>query len=149
MLYAAAEGVSRVRGLDGNHVYNQAFKVWRGVLQDGILSPIFFILLALEQLFRIHDPTSTGVKLGNYIQLGTLSYSDDITILSSSVDMLSDRVSHITGGSTKDADMVYRVKSARGDYHDPRWQLFLFGYTRALPRGGNSPYIGELCASEK
>ena len=61
-VYAAAQGTARVRGLDGNHVYSETFEVRRGVIQGGIISPIFFIL-ALEQLFRLHDKNPAGEKL--------------------------------------------------------------------------------------
>ena len=49
-IYAAAEGTARVRGLNGNQVYSESFKVRRGVIQGDIISPIFFIL-AMEQIF--------------------------------------------------------------------------------------------------
>ena len=103
-IYAAAEGTARVRGLNGDHVYSQSFKVRRGVIQGGVLSPIFFIL-ALEQLFRTHDPTPDGIKLGNYLQVGTLSYADDISMMETSVENLSKRVTRIAVGSLEDTDI--------------------------------------------
>ena len=103
-IYAAAEGIARVRGLNGKHVYSAPFKVRRGVIQGGILSPIFFIL-AMEQLFRIHDPSPTGVVVGNYLQIGTLAYADDVAIISSTMEEQTARVSRIDSGSLKDADM--------------------------------------------
>ena len=51
-IYAAASGIPRVRGLNGQTIYRESFKVRRGVIQG--ISPIFFIL-AMEQIFRLHD----------------------------------------------------------------------------------------------
>ena len=75
-IYAAAEGIARVRGLHGDKVYSTSFKVRRGVIQGDIISPIFFIL-AMEQLFRTHDHSPIGIKLGNYLQVGVLGYADE------------------------------------------------------------------------
>ena len=64
-IYRDAEGIARVSGLHGNKIYSKAFKVLRkGVIQGDIISPIFFIL-AMEQIFRVHDPSAEGVSVGN------------------------------------------------------------------------------------
>ena len=42
-IYKATEGMTRVRGLNGQHIYSETFKVRRGVIQGDIISPIFFI----------------------------------------------------------------------------------------------------------
>ena len=63
-IYAAAEGTARVRGLNGDQVYSASFKVRRGVIQGDIISSIFFIL-AMEQIFRAHNASPAGVKVGN------------------------------------------------------------------------------------
>ena len=60
-IYAAAEVIGRVRGLNGGNICGQTFKVRRGVIQDDIISLIFFIL-ALGQLFRVHDPRHQSVS---------------------------------------------------------------------------------------
>ena len=110
-IYAAAEGTARVRGLQGNVVYSTAFKVRRGVIQGDIISPIFFIL-AMEQLFRIHDPSPTGVSVGNYLQIGVLGYADDAALVSLSTGELNQRLSNISRGSRVDADMdIHRGKT--------------------------------------
>ena len=83
-IYAAAEGTARVRGLNDKTLRIESFKVRRGVIQGGIVSPIFFIL-ALKQLFRTHNPSPTGVQVGNYLQIGTLGYADDVGIISPSI----------------------------------------------------------------
>ena len=51
-IYAAANGVARVRGLNGKTIYSKSFEVRRGVIQGDIISPIFFFL-AMEQIFRL------------------------------------------------------------------------------------------------
>ena len=103
-IYKAAEGTARVRGLDGKHIYSATFKVRRGVVQGDIISPIFFIL-AMEQLFRVHDKNPTGVPIGNYLQIGTLGYADDVAITSLTLDAQSTRLTSISKGSREDADM--------------------------------------------
>ena len=103
-LYAVAEGTARVRGLNGEHIYSATFKVRRGVIQGDIISPIFFVLV-MEQIFHKHDKNPTGITLGNFLQVGTLAYADDVAIASLSVDKLSTRLSSISAGSREDADM--------------------------------------------
>ena len=103
-IYAAAEGTARVRGLRGNKVYSASFKVRRGVIQGDIISPIFFIL-AMEQVFRLHDPSPAGVSIGNYLQIGVLGYADDAALTSLSADRMNQRLSSVSRGSKADADM--------------------------------------------
>ena len=70
--------------MDNTYTAKRLKCVRRGVIQGDIihtLSPIFFIL-TMEQLFRTHDPTPTGVSMGNYIQIGMLGYADDATLAS-------------------------------------------------------------------
>ena len=101
-IYAAAEGTgtARVRGLNGNNIYSESFKVRRGVIQGDIISPIFFIL-AMEQIFRVHDKNPEGVSLGNYLQVGVLGYADDAALLSSTTSKMSTRLSNVSHGSRK------------------------------------------------
>ena len=103
-IYAAAEGIARVNGLHGNNVYSETFKVRWGVIQGDIISPIFFIL-AMEQIFRIHDNTNDSVAIGNYLQVGVLGYADDAAMTSLSATRLSERLSSVSRGSREDADM--------------------------------------------
>ena len=73
-IYAAAEGIARVKGLHDNKVHIASFKVRRGVIQcniiqGDIISPIFFTL-AMEQLFPTHKNFSAGIKVvDNYLQI--------------------------------------------------------------------------------
>ena len=105
-IYAAAEGMARVRGLDARHVYSKSFKVRRGVVQGDIISPIFFIL-AMEQVFRSHDSNKShaGASIGNYLQVGVLGYADDVAIASQSKEEQTERLTCICRGSREDADM--------------------------------------------
>ena len=45
-IYRAATGMARVKGVDGETIYSQAFEVGRGVIQGDIISPMLFILLS-------------------------------------------------------------------------------------------------------
>ena len=116
-IYAAAEGTARVRGLNGNQVYSASFKVRRGVIQGDIISPIFFIL-AIEQIFRVHDNCPTGVKMGNYLHVGVLGYADDVAIVSHASEAdasveLTTRLQKIDEGSRKDADMTINADKTK------------------------------------
>ena len=92
-------------GLHGNKIYSKAFKVLRkGVIQGDIISPIFFIL-AMEQIFRIHDPSPEGVSVGNYLQIGVLGYADDAALLSTDITALTKRLTYIERGSRENAEM--------------------------------------------
>ena len=104
-IYAAAEGTARVNGLHGNKIYSVHFKVRRGVIQGDIISPIFFIL-AMEQLFRVHDDSPAGVQVGNHLKIGVLGYADNAALASLSPDLMSERLSSISRGSRVDADMT-------------------------------------------
>ena len=92
-IYATAEGTARVRGLQGNKIYSDVFKVRRGVIQGDIISPIFFIL-AMEQIFRTYDRSPTGVSVGNYLQIGVLGYADDAALVSLSPELMSERLTN-------------------------------------------------------
>lgn len=73
-IYAAAEDTSWLRGLNGEHIYNARFKVRRGVVQGDIVFPIFFIPV-MEIICHTHDKNPTGVTLGSFLQVGTLTYA--------------------------------------------------------------------------
>ena len=111
-IYAAAEGTARVKGLNGNHVYSASFKVRRGVIQGDIISPIFFIL-AMEQIFRVHDNSPTGTRVGNYLHVGVIGYADDVAIVSHRTDKLTERLNNIDKGSRNDADMTINVSKTK------------------------------------
>ena len=103
-IYQAAEGTARIQGLNGRHVYSEAFKVRRGVIQGDIISPIFFIL-AMEEIFRIHDKQPDGTSIGNLLRISVLGYADDAALASTDISKMSTRLSNITAGSKQDADM--------------------------------------------
>ena len=75
------------------------------MIQGDIISPIFFIL-TMEQLFRVHDPSPTDVKVGNYLQVGVLGYVDDAAFISLDTTTMSTRLTNISIGSHQDADMI-------------------------------------------
>ena len=53
-IYRSATGMVRVKGVDGETIYPQAFKIGRGVIQGDIISPVLFIL-ALDQIMQKYD----------------------------------------------------------------------------------------------
>ena len=111
-IYAAAEGTARVKGLQGNHVYSATFKIRRGVIQGDIISPIFFIL-AIEQLFRVHDASPVGALVGNYLQIGVVGYADDAAMVSLSNGQMSERITNVARGSKDDADMSLHTDTTK------------------------------------
>ena len=111
-IYKAACGMARVRGLNGKTIYSKSFKVRRGVVQGDIISPVFFIL-AMEQIFRLHDNEGDGVAVGNHLHIGVLGYADDIALASLSTDKMTDRVTSVARGSREDADMNINIKKTK------------------------------------
>ena len=69
-----------------------------------IISPIFFIL-ALEQLFRLHDKNPAGAKIDNYLEIDILGYADDAALVSRATALMTTRLTSISQGSRTDADM--------------------------------------------
>ena len=67
----STQHAARVRGLQGDKVYSASSEVCRDVIQGDIISPIFFIL-AMKQIFLIHDKSPAEVEIGNYLQIGIL-----------------------------------------------------------------------------
>ena len=111
-IYAAAEGIARVRGLDNKQVYSASFKVRRGVIQGDIISPIFFIL-TMEQIFRVHDASPAGVSVGNYLHGGVLGYADDAAIVAGPTEELTECLNKISTGSKQDADMSINASKTK------------------------------------
>ena len=111
-IYAAASGIARVRGLNGQTIYSESFKVRRGVIQGDIISPIFFIL-AMEQIFRLHDKDGDGITLGNHLHIGVLGYADDAVLASELTSKMSTRTTSVTRGSEADADMTINKKKTK------------------------------------
>ena len=104
-IYAAAEGMARVKDLDDRHIHSEVFSIRRGVIQGDIISPIFFIL-TMEQIFRIHDQSPHDTQVGNYLQIGVLGYADDAALISQDVETMSRRLTSIAVGFETDADMT-------------------------------------------
>ena len=66
----------------------------------------------MEQIFRVHDPSTEGVSIGNYLQIGVLGYADDAALTSMDICKLSQRLTSIERGSFIDADMmIHRGKT--------------------------------------
>ena len=111
-IYKAGEGIARVRGLNGSTIYSESFKVRRGVIQGDIISPVFFIL-AMEQIFRMHDCDGDGITVVNHLHVRVLGYADDAALLSASTDKMSARVTKVAMGSKVDADMEINKKKTK------------------------------------
>ena len=84
------------------------FPVKRDVVQGDITSPIYFVL-ALELIMRLHDTrTDKGVDMcGKTIH--SLGYADDITLVDTSLETATSRVTDISKGTKRDADMEINV----------------------------------------
>ena len=111
-IYQAAEGTARVRGLNGRTIYSERFKVRRGVVQGDIISPVFFVL-AMEQIFRLHDNEGDGITMGNHLNIGVLGYAHDAALMSASTEVMSKRVTEVSVGSKVDADMIINKKKTK------------------------------------
>ena len=104
-IYAAAAGIARVNGTDGNYVYSGAFNVGRGVIQGDIISPVLFIL-ALDALVQQYDSVrGKGFKCGRILRLDVLGYADDVALISDTVEDMTRRLTAIADGAKADADM--------------------------------------------
>ena len=109
-IYKAAAAYTTAPGTNGKKVRSNLFTIARGVLQGDVTSPLFFIL-ALELILRRHDAANpgTGIPIADII-IHQLGYADDLAALDegspAGIQRLSDRVSSISQGSKKDADMT-------------------------------------------
>ena len=92
------------------------------MIQGDIISSIFFIL-AMEQIFRAHDASPAGVKVGNYLHVRVLGYADDVVILSKATDLLSDRLQKISRGSEKDVDMSINASKTKNMHVEEQAKL--------------------------
>ena len=111
-IYNAASAVIRVDGVDGKRTMSESFLIRRGVLQGDITSPIYFIL-ALEKILREHDKhPQKGVSFGGK-QIHTLGYADDAALLDTSPEVAAARVTAISIGSERDADMTINVSKTK------------------------------------
>ena len=107
-IYRAATARTAVQGTDGNTVLSDVFPVNRGVVQGDITSPWYFIL-ALELILRRHDADARkGVMLLNE-NIHSLGYADDAALVDNNLDVATDRVTNISRGSRKDADMDINI----------------------------------------
>ena len=106
-IYQAATAYTTTLGVGGENINSKKFPIRRGVLQGDITSPLYFIL-ALELILRKFDARQD--KGVSFMDLG---YADDVALLEEGeVDgakRLSDRVTEISVGSKKDADMSISI----------------------------------------
>ena len=106
-IYQAATAYTTTLGVGGENINSKKFPIRRGVLQGDITSPLYFIL-ALELILRKFDARQD--KGVSFMDLG---YADDVALLEEGevdgVKRLSDKVTEISVGSKKDADMSISI----------------------------------------
>ena len=111
-IYSAASAVTKVESIDGKIVMSPTFPIRRGVVQGDITSPLYFIL-ALELILKEHDTNPhKGVDFGG-TKVHTLGYADDAALLGYDASTATARVSQISEGSRKDADMHISVPKTK------------------------------------
>ena len=107
-IYNAASATTRVESTDGTTIMSKPFDINRGVIQGDMTSPIYFIL-ASELILKRHDRNpDKGIKFGGQ-KVHTLGYADDAALLDDSCAVASDRVTSISAGSKRDADMIISI----------------------------------------
>ena len=108
-IYLAASATTKVQSTDGSFVMSQPFLINRGVVQGDITSPLYFIL-TLELILRKHDSINgKGIQLVT-MTVDTLGYADDAALLDSRANIASERVTSISIGSKRDADMEISIE---------------------------------------
>ena len=116
-IYQAASAFTTVKGADRKNIKCEKFKIGRGVLQGDVTSPLYFIM-ALELILRRHDPVKTGqgASLAD-ILIRLLGYADDVAVLEMGdevgIQRIESRVTEITEGSEKDADMQVNIEKTK------------------------------------
>ena len=106
-----ASVTNKVQSTDDSVVMSDPFPINRGVVQgdSDITSPLYFIL-ALELILHKHDNAKgKGVRLGD-TTVDTLGYADDAALLDSKLEAATERVTSISLGSRKDADMEISIE---------------------------------------
>ena len=107
-IYKAASASTKVTSTDGAEVMSEPFPINRGVVQGDILSPLYFIL-ALELILRTHDNIpGKGIRFGGET-VHTLGYADDAALLDTDITVATARITSISQGSKRDADMEISV----------------------------------------
>ena len=115
-IYGSASAETRVKSMDGQHVYSKTFPVRRGVIQGDMTSPMYFII-ALEDILRKYDNTPRkGFSFGGRT-LHTLEYADDAALIDGDSDTTaSKRVSNIARGSKEAAGMEINISKTEYMY---------------------------------
>ena len=116
VIYQSATAFTTVSSTDGQQVRSDSFPIKRGVVQGDITPPLYFIL-ALELILRRHDDfADKGVPLADAI-IHTLAYADDAALAeegnTQGIQRLTDRVTAISRGSNRDADMFINIDKTK------------------------------------
>ena len=111
-VYQSATAFTTTSGTGDEEIRSGKFPINRGVLQGDITSPLYFIL-ALELIMRKYDARQDKGVSFMEIMLHTLGYADDVALMEEGDEpgttCLSERVSDISKGSKKDADMSVSI----------------------------------------
>ena len=115
-IYNAASAFVELQSTEGGMFLSDSFPIRRGVVQGDMTSPLYFIL-ALELILRDHDKfPGKGIPLASTM-IHTLGYADDIGLTEwgdeDGCKRLSLRVTSISLGSRKDADMALSVPKTK------------------------------------
>ena len=111
-MYKSASATVKVADVDGGTIMSNPFTIDRGVIQGDIVSPLYFIL-ALELILKRHDnaaplTVAKGVTFGGK-RVHTLGYADDAALLDDNIQTATTRVTKISAGSKRDADMKISI----------------------------------------
>ena len=119
-IYRVATGMARVKGIDGETIYTQEYKIRIGVIQGDIISPILFIL-AIDQIMQKFDKGGPGkggarghgFKCGHILRIKVLGYADDAALVDNTVAGMTKRLVRIGDTSQEEADMKINLHATR------------------------------------
>ena len=68
------------------------------------MSPILFIL-TLDQIIQKYDVAGRGMRCGRILRFKVLGYADDLALIDSTVEAMTERLTRIADASRAEADM--------------------------------------------
>ena len=101
--------------------YSEKFRVFNGVKQGGVLSPILFITY-MNELFKELRKSRIGCHIGD-MYVGALGYADDVTLLRPTLSALKSML-QIADKFGKDYNIIFNVK---------KYQFLVFSSDKPVP----------------